>query len=62
MVDVPVLFCLVDQGKVQVSDKTSLLGTATLRPLTDSLVDGDFYAGDTVKQEGSQEIGPIKAF
>jgi hypothetical protein len=62
MVDVTVLLRLVDQGKVQVSDKTSLPGTATLRLLTDSLVDGDFYAGDTAKYEGSQEIGPIKAF
>jgi hypothetical protein len=62
MVDMTVLLRLVDQGKVQVSDKTSLPGTATLRLLTDSLVDGDFYAGDTAKHEGSQEIGPIKAF
>jgi hypothetical protein len=62
MVDVTVLLRLVDQGKVQVSDKTSLPGTATLRLLTDSLVDGDFYAGDIKKHRGCQEIGPIKAF
>jgi hypothetical protein len=62
MVDVTVLLRLVDQGKVQVSDKTSLPGTATLRLLTDSLVDGDFYAGDITKHRGCQEIGPIKAF
>ena len=62
MVDVTVLLRLVDQGKVQVSDKTSLPGTATLRLLTDSLVDGDFYAGDTAEHPASQAIGPIKAF
>jgi hypothetical protein len=62
MVDVIVLLRLVDQGKVQVSDKTSLPGTATLRLLTDSLVDGDFYAGDITKHQQSQEIGPIKPF
>lgn len=62
MVDVTVLLRLVDQGKVQVSDKTSLPGTATLRLLTDSLVDGDFYSGDTAKHPASQAIGPIKAF
>jgi hypothetical protein len=62
MVDVTVLLRLVDQDKVQVSDKTSLPGTATLRLLTDSLVDSDFYAGDTEKHPGSQEIGAIKAF
>lgn len=62
LVDVTVLLRLVDQGKVQVSDKTSLPGTATLRLLTDSLVGGDFYTGNITKHRGSQEIGPIKAF
>jgi hypothetical protein len=62
LVDVTVLLRLVDQGKVQVSDKTSLPGTATLRLLADSLVNGDFYAGDSAELQQSQEIGPIKAF
>lgn len=62
MVDLTVLLRLVDQGKIQVSDKTSLPGTATLRLLTDSLVGGDFYAGNITKPQRSQEIGPIKAF
>ena len=62
LVDVTVLLRLVDQGKVQVSDKTSLPGAATLHLLADSLVNGDFYAGDSAKHQQSQEIGPIKAF
>jgi hypothetical protein len=62
MVDVTVLLRLVEQGKVHVSDKTSLPGAATLRLLIDSLVDGDFYAGNTEEHQVSQEVGPIKAF
>lgn len=42
-IDLLVLLRLTDQGKVQVSDKTSLPSTATLRTLTDQLAGGDFY-------------------
>ena len=62
MADLTVLLRLVDQGKVQVSDKTSLPGTATLRLLTDSLANGDFYTGGITKHRQSQDIGPIKSF
>ena len=61
VVDLSILLRLVDQGKVQVSDKTSLPGTATLRMLTDHLVGRDYYDG-SVKHQGKDEIGPIKAF
>ena len=61
VVDLSILLRLVDQGKVQVSDKTSLPGTATLRMLTDHLVGRDYYDG-SLKDQGKDEIGPIKAF
>ncbi|GLC95711.1 hypothetical protein Tamer19_51200 [Cupriavidus sp. TA19] len=45
MVDLSILLRLTDQSKLQVSDKTSLPGSATLRLLTESLAGGDFYGG-----------------
>jgi hypothetical protein len=62
MVDLSVLLRLTDQGKLQVSDKTSLPGTATLRLLTGSLAGGDFYADKPTQHQWDQEVGPIKAF
>jgi hypothetical protein len=62
MVDLSVLLRLTDQGKIQVSDKTSLPGSATLRLLTESLAGGDFYARKPKQDQWDQEIGPIKAF
>jgi hypothetical protein len=62
MVDLSVLLRLTDQGKLQVSDKTSLPGAATLRLLTESLAGGDFYADKPKQDQRGQEIGPIKAF
>jgi hypothetical protein len=62
MVDLSVLLRLTDQGKVQVSDKTSLPGSATLRLLTENLAGGDFYAHKPKQDQRGQEIGPIKAF
>jgi hypothetical protein len=62
MVDLSVLLRLTDQGKIQVSDKTSLPGAATLRLLTENLAGGDFYAHKPRQDQWDQEIGPIKAF
>ncbi|WP_316157945.1 hypothetical protein [Cupriavidus sp. BIC8F] len=62
MVDLSVLLRLTDQGKIQVSDKTSLPGSATLRLLSESLAGGDFYADRPKQHQWDQEIGPIKAF
>ncbi|NPT61307.1 hypothetical protein [Paraburkholderia elongata] len=62
MVDLTVLLRLTDQGKIQVSEKTSLPGAATLRLLTESLAGGDFYADKPPQDQWDQEIGPIKAF
>jgi hypothetical protein len=62
IVEISLLLRLVDQGKIHVSDKTSLPGTATLRLLTENLVGGDFYLHDPIERHRGQEIGPIKAF
>ena len=52
---------LIDRGKLPVSDKTLLPGTAALRELTPLLSQGDFYPPDAKNPEGYEEIGPIKA-
>jgi hypothetical protein len=62
LLDLSVLLRLTDQGKVLVSDKTSLPGSATLRLLTENLAGGDFYAPQPAQRKRDQEIGPIKAF
>jgi hypothetical protein len=62
MVELSVLLRLVDQGKVQVSDKTSLPGTATLRLLAENLIAGDFYADSSTTHQRDEKIGPIKPF
>jgi hypothetical protein len=62
MVDLSVLLRLTDQGKLRVSDKTSLPGAATLRLLTENLAGGDFYADKPKQHQWDQEVGPIKAF
>ena len=60
--DLPVLLRLADQGKLQVSDKTSQPGTSTLRLLADKLSGGDFYGPAAAPVQREHEIGPIKAF
>jgi hypothetical protein len=62
MVDLSVLLRLTDQGKIQVSDKTSLPGATTLRLLTENLASGDFYTHKPTHLKRDREIGPIKAF
>ncbi|MBC8752716.1 MULTISPECIES: hypothetical protein [Paraburkholderia] len=62
ILDLSVLLRLADQGKIQVSDKTSLPGSATLRLLTENLAGGDFYVPTPTRNQWDQEIGPIKAF
>lgn len=62
LVDLPVLLRLVDQGKLQVSDKTSQPGTTTLKLLADKLTGGDFYAPDEAAVPREHRIGPIKTF
>ena len=72
IVDLAVLLRLADQGKLQVSDKTSQPSASTLRLLADKLSGGDFYPpghraaprpGPPDDQgERLEEAGPIKAF
>ncbi len=62
IVDLSVLLRLADQGKIQVSDKTSHPGATTLRLLTEKLVGGDFYAHQPKQDQRDQDIGPLKAF
>lgn len=62
LVDLPVLLRLVDQGKLQVSDKTSQASSSTLRLLADTLSGGDFYDAAAAVHPSAQDIGAIKAF
>jgi len=55
-----IMLRLADQGRIQVSDKTSLPSASTLRLLADTLTDGDFYAG--APDPGDEPAGPTKAF
>jgi hypothetical protein len=60
--DLAVLLRLAGQGKIQVSEKTSLPGSATLRLLTETLAGGDFYSHQAKERSNDQEVGPLKAF
>lgn len=53
---------LIDQGKVQVSDKTNQPSSATEEMLAALLRNGDYYELPAKPAKGEQEIGPIKAF
>ena len=60
--EVVIMLRTIEQTRVQVSDKTALPGTATLRLLGDKLPSGDHYAGEVKQNSWDQEVGPIKAF
>lgn len=60
--EVVVMLRTIEQTRIQVSEKTALPGTATLRFLTEKLAGGDFYPWGEKKNKWDQEIGPIKAF
>jgi hypothetical protein len=61
-VELAVMLRLLEQGKMQVGDKTSLPTASTLRLLADRLAGGDFYFDVEPKDGRSQRIGPVKAF
>lgn len=61
-VDLSVMLRLAEQGKIQISDKTSLPTASTLRLLTEKLAGGDFYTDEPLKNAWDQPIGSIKAF
>lgn len=62
LVDLAVMLRLVEQGRMQVGDKTSLPTAGTLRLLADRLAGGDFYRDGPPVDARSRPIGPIKAF
>lgn len=61
LADLPVLLRLVDQGKMKISEKTSLPSSATLHLLCGKLSGSDYYV-EPAQSRSDQEIGPIKAF
>ena len=62
LVDLAAMLRLAEQGKIQLSDKTSLPTASTLRMLADRLAGGDFYVDEPPNAPFGQRIGPIKAF
>jgi hypothetical protein len=64
MIDLAIVLRLADQGRIQVSDTTSLPSAGTLRLLADTLTGGDFYAEPQAgsPDPGKEPIGLIKAF
>ena len=60
--EVVVMLRTIEQARIQVSEKTALPGTASLRLLTDKLAGGDFYPWGEKKNKWDREVGPIKAF
>lgn len=62
LMDLSVMLRLVDQGRIKVSEKTSIAGTAALNFLTGQVAGGDFYHWMPKENKWDQEIGPIKAF
>jgi len=57
-----VMLRTIEQERIQVSEKTALPSTASLRLLVEKLVGGDFFPWIAKKNSWEQEIGPIKAF
>lgn len=62
LVDLAAMLRLAEQGKMQVSDKTSLPTASTLRMLADRLAGGDFCVDEPPNDAFGQRTGPIKAF
>lgn len=60
--EVVVMLRTIEQERIQVSEKTALPSTSSLRLLTEKLAGGDFYHWGEKKNKWEQEIGPIKAF
>jgi hypothetical protein len=60
--EVMVMLRTLEQARIQVSEKTALPNTATLRLLSEKLAGGDFYPWGEKKDKWDQAIGPIRAF
>lgn len=62
LLDLHLMLHLVEQGKIQVSEKTGRGSKTTLGLLTDTLNNADFYPLTPKQHKWEQEIGSIKAF
>jgi hypothetical protein len=62
LIEVGNLLRLVDSGKLAVSDKTALPGTATVREIAAVLAGGDYYPAEAAKTPKADAIGPLKAY
>ncbi len=60
--EVAIMLRTLERTRIQVSEKTSLPGSATLRLLSEKLAGGDFYPWGEKKNSWNEEIGPIRAF
>ncbi|HJU53313.1 MAG TPA: hypothetical protein VJ715_02035 [Pyrinomonadaceae bacterium] len=62
--DLHTVLCLIERGKLSVSDKSSLPSSATVDEIAALLRGGDYYyvPGQPKKRKYEQEAGPIKAF
>ena len=63
--DLPAVLHLVDAGKIAVSDKTQLPGTAAVKAISALLLAGDFYDDAALAashQDYYDTVGPIRAF
>jgi hypothetical protein len=62
LAEVGIVLRLVDLGKLAVSDKTLLPGSAAMMELAGLLVGGDFYLPEAREREDLESVGPIKAY
>lgn len=60
--DVLVLLRLLEQTRVQVSDKTAVASAASQRLISAQIAGGDFYPWVEKQDKWDQQVGPIKAF
>lgn len=58
--DLPALLHLVDNGQIEVSDKTGLATAATLRIIDTVLMGGDFYATEDERGRKQWDPGPLR--
>lgn len=72
LTDLPLMLRLIDQGKISVSEKTSLPGSNVTRLLAEKLCGGDYYTEEEIAKASkaaeaedylyAAEVGPIKGF
>ncbi len=60
--EIMVMLRVIEQGRIQVGEKTALPSTAAMRSITEKLVGGDFYPWIEKKDKWDQQVGPMKGF